>query len=84
MQKWLTKAAVDRYMADIANEGTRLIRRICTQAKMGSSGPATIDPFFAIDRYVANNILKIVFGCSENLVKPLEYERILELVWEFM
>jgi hypothetical protein len=51
---------------------------------MGSSGPATIDPFFAIDRYVANNILKIVFGCSENLVKPLEYERILELVWEFM
>ncbi|KAF5351069.1 hypothetical protein D9756_008152 [Leucocoprinus leucothites] len=74
-KRWLDQSAVDSCTGDLAEECTRMLQQIC---------PGGIDAFRAVDCYVANNILRTAFATSAESLGPATYERLLELIWEFV
>ena len=43
-----------------------------------------VEPVRLIDRYVANNILRISFGADEESLGSAKYNEVLEMIWEFV
>jgi len=73
-KKWLDKGPVKHRAKDLVLECNKLLNQLSVAT----------EPIRVIDRYVANNILKVAFGADEESLGPVKYNEILEMIWDFV
>ncbi|KAL9709721.1 hypothetical protein Ac2012v2_006772 [Leucoagaricus gongylophorus] len=73
-KKWLDKGPVKSRTDELVLECNKLLQQLSVIA----------EPVRLIDRYVANNILRISFGADEESLGSAKYNEVLEMIWEFV
>ena len=73
-KKWLDKGPVKSRTDELVLECNNLLQQLSVVA----------EPVRLIDRYVANNILRISFGADEESLGSAKYNEVLEMIWEFV
>jgi len=73
-KKWLDKSPVKHRTDQQVLECNKLLKQL----------PVATEPIRVIDRYVANNILRVTFGADEESLGSAKYNEILEMIWDFV
>jgi len=71
-RKWLDKSSVKHRDKELVLECSQLLKQLSIAT----------EPIRVIDRYVANNILRVAFGTDEESLGSPKYNEILEMIWD--
>jgi len=71
-RKWLDKSSVKHRDKELVLECSKLLKQLSVAT----------EPIRVIDRYVANNILRVAFGTDEESLGSPKYNEILEMIWD--
>jgi len=73
-KKWLDKSPVKHRTDEQVLECNKLLKQLSVAT----------EPIRVIDRYVANNILRVAFGTDEESLGSAKYNEMLEMIWDFV